>query len=123
MNSRRYFLIDGLGAVLSALLLGVVLVRFQSFIGMPSKVLYGLALIAGLIALCSFLCYFQKPRNWRLFLKGIAFTNIGYCGLTLALVCTYYPELTAWGITYFVLEMVVIVGIAVWELKKTKQAS
>jgi hypothetical protein len=39
-------LIDSLGALLSALILGLVLTRWESVFGMPKRVLYFLAAIA-----------------------------------------------------------------------------
>ena len=37
LTPKKLFLIDGIGAVLSAFLLGVVLVKLQSLIGMPTN--------------------------------------------------------------------------------------
>ena len=36
-NPKKLFFIDGCGAILSAFLLGIVLVRFEKYIGMPIK--------------------------------------------------------------------------------------
>lgn len=111
------FLIDGLGALLSAILLGVVLVQFEAIFGMPPNVLYGLAGIAGGFCIYSLSCFLRKPENWRPYLKGIAIANLAYCALTAGLVVYFRQRLTGLGILYFVLEIAVIVGLSVFELK------
>ena len=45
LNPKKLFLIDGFGAIISAFLLGVVLVKFEEKIGVPVSVLYLLATI------------------------------------------------------------------------------
>lgn len=45
-NPKMIFIIDGFGAVISAFLLGVILVMFEDTFGMPRQTLYLLALIA-----------------------------------------------------------------------------
>ena len=42
-HPKKLFLIDGLGAILSAFLLGYVLVKLERVFGIPSKTLYFLA--------------------------------------------------------------------------------
>ncbi len=42
-NPKKLFLLDGLGAILSAILLGVVLVNQQVLFGIPKPTLYFLA--------------------------------------------------------------------------------
>ncbi|HOY17340.1 MAG TPA: hypothetical protein PLC89_08605 [Haliscomenobacter sp.] len=116
-NPKTLFFIDFLGALLSAFLLGVVLTRFESTFGMPSEVLYFLAALACLFAIYSFWNYMRFKENWRPYLRGIAITNLLYCGLTAALVIHFQQELTQWGLTYFLLEMVVIICLVVVEFK------
>ncbi|MCO6480779.1 MAG: hypothetical protein J5I94_29325 [Phaeodactylibacter sp.] len=115
---RKLFLIDGLGALLSAFLLGVVLVRWEPVFGMPSKVLYPLAAIACVFAVYSLSCYFFLSRNRRPFLRAIAVANLLYCGLTLGLVVYCYPQLTVLGVAYFLVEIGVVLILVVTELGK-----
>lgn len=117
---KRLFLIDGLGAFLTAFLLSVVLANFESSFGMPQKTLYFLSFLAGIFCLYSFCCYFFVASNWRPFLKVIAVANTLYCGLTLGLVFYYYQSLTLLGIVYFLGEIGVIVGLVVVELACSK---
>lgn len=114
---KHLFLFDSLGALLSAILLGVILPSLQPFFGMPYNVLYGLAALAGLFAVYSFWNYRWFKENWRPYLRGIAIVNLLYCGLTAALVIYFRQELTKWGFLYFLLEMVVIFVLVMFEFK------
>ena len=103
--------------MLSALLLGVILTRFESVFGMPQKVLYCLSCLAFVYAIYSLLSYWRIKENWVPYLRGIAFANLLYCFLTLSLVSYYRTVLTKWGLGYFLMEVMVIVTIVVLELK------
>lgn len=117
LNPKLVFLLDCLGALLSAFLLGVVLTSFQPIFGMPRQVLYGLAALAGLFAIYSFWNYRWFKENWRPYLRGIAIVNLLYCCLTAALVIYFRQELTKWGLLYFLQEMVVIMVVVMLEFK------
>lgn len=117
LSPKRLFLIDSLGAVITALSLGATLPYFQSYIGMPTHILYSLACIAGVFAVYSLTSHFRLPSNWRIFLKIIAVANFLYCGLTLGLVLYFWQQLTWVGVSYFLLEMMVIVVLATVELR------
>jgi hypothetical protein len=123
LNPRRLFLIDGFGALLSAFLLGVVLVKFESTFGMPKKVLYALSLMACLFAIYSFTCYLQVKKNWPPFLKVIAIVNLSYCALTLGLLFYFHQELTSLGMIYFLLEIGVVTSLAIVELYSASKLS
>lgn len=113
---RRLFLIDGLGALLTASLLAFVLVPLERYFGMPVRVLYPLAAVAGLFALYSLLCYARFPANWQLYLRGIAVANLSYCVLTAVLVVYFWQQLTVLGVLYFVGEMGVVSGLVAVEV-------
>ncbi len=114
---KRLFLADGLGGMLSALLLGVVLMRFQTTFGMPQEVLYFLACLACMYAVFSLLSYWRIKTNWRPYMRGIAIANLLYCCLTIGLVIYHHQNLTKLGVTYFLLEVAVILGLVIMELK------
>ena len=105
LTPKSLFLIDSLGGLLSALLLGVVLARFEAIFGMPQKVLYFLSCFAGVYATYSFVSYWLMKENWRPYLKGIAIANGLYCCLTIGLVIYHRKALTHWGLSYFLLEI------------------
>lgn len=117
LSPQTLFLIDGLGALLSAFLLGIVLTYFESTFGMPHKVLYFLSAFACLFALYSFWNYWKFKENWKPYLRVIATVNLLYCLLTASLVIYFRQELTTWGCLYFLLEMMVIIGLVVLEFK------
>ncbi len=115
---KRFFLIDCLGAITSTFLLGFVLVRFQSFFGMPTGTLYVLAGIAACFAVYSGMGYLITGLQKPAFLRTIAVANVLYCLLTLSLVYVYREVITAWGIAYFVGEVVIVVLLATREWKR-----
>jgi hypothetical protein len=110
-------LIDSLGALLSAVMLGIVLARLEPVFGMPEKALYYLSFIACIFSVYSFMCFFRKVKNWKIYLKVIALANLLYGCLTTGLVIYFYPKLTALGVTYFVLELIVISVLVMIEIK------
>jgi len=116
-NPKRLFLIDSLGAMLTAFSLGVVLTRFEHIFGMPRSVLYVLSLVACGFAVYSFCCYLFFNKNWRPFLTAIAIANLLYCCVTFVLVFYLGEKLTALGVGYFLLEIIVIVILVMIELK------
>jgi hypothetical protein len=118
INPYKLFLADSIGALLSALLLGIVLVNLEHTFGMPKNTLYILSLCAIAFCIYSFLCFFFKVKNWPPFMKAIAITNLGYCCLTLGLVIYFHQQITALGYIYFILEIIIIIMLAIIELKR-----
>jgi hypothetical protein len=115
VSARHMFLIDGLGACTSALLLGVVLPAMQRWIGMPTGLLHLLAAIAALFAvnaLCGYRFAGDHASRW---LRVIMLANLLYCLLTGSLVTLYREELTALGTAYFVGEIMIILGLVLAE--------
>jgi len=117
LPARTLFLIDGFGAMLSAFMLGFVLMNNQPLIGMPVEVLQILASIPCLFAMYSFAGRFIIKGRVEPYLKWIAIANLMYCLTTAGLVLLFFTELTALGIAYFVLEMAIVVYLARAELK------
>lgn len=109
VKPKHLFLIDGLGALVSAFFLGVVLVQWESHFGMPSDILYVLAILVLIFACYSNYCYIFFPQKWKTYLTLITVINALYCCLTLALVVHFYHELTFLGLVYFIGEIIVIV--------------
>jgi phosphatidylserine synthase len=122
IQPKQLFLIDGLGALVSAIMLGIVLVMFESHFGMPKNILYWLAGLAAVFAVYSLTNYFRFGENWRLFLRIIAIVNLLYCALTAVLVVQHVQELSILGIAYFIGEMIIVITLAMIELKKANVA-
>ena len=121
LNPRILFLIDSLGALLSSVMLGLVLVQFEQIIGMPKEVLYYLALAAIVFFLYSFCLFLWFPDNWRGFLRIIAVANLIYCGVTLSLIVFLHTQLTTLGLFYFILEIIVIIVLAMIEWRTSRK--
>jgi hypothetical protein len=96
-NPRYIFLIDSLGAMLTAFMLGFVLARLEPVFGMSPKVLYVLSFFAGVFFLYSLLCFLAKMTNWKPYLKIIAIANLLYCCFTAGMMIYCYDTLKAWG--------------------------
>lgn len=117
LRPKQLFLLDGIGALVSAFSLGVILVQFESYFGMPQRELYFLAIAACFFAIYSFSCYFRLRKNWSPFLRFIAIVNLVYCAITFGLMINLYEKLTTLGLIYFLLELVIIIIIVIIELK------
>jgi len=119
-DSRKLFLIDGLGALLSAFLLGIVLIRFEAAFGMPRNILYFLSLIACALATYSLTCYFLAKKIRKLHIKIIGWANLSYCCLTIGMVAYVYDKITTLGLLYFSAEAIVILLLTGIELRTAK---
>jgi hypothetical protein len=122
-HPQRIFLLDGIGAFLTAAMLMGVLAPFEAVFGMPREVLFVLAAIAGVFAMYSLSCYRFAGQHWRPLLKVISIANLLYCCLTLALVVLLYSQLTLWGVGYFLLEIAVVLGVVVLEWRVLQAGS
>lgn len=117
ISPKQLFLIDGIGAIVSAFFLGVVLVAFERIVGLPKDILYVLAAIPCFFMVYSFSCYFLLKANRKPFLRGIAFANLLYCFVTIGLLNHHYDSLTFWGRGYFLLELLILAVLIRVELK------
>ena len=115
-NPKKLLLIDGCGAIISALLLGVVLVRFEKYVGIPPATLYLLAVFPIMFAIYDLFSYLQSHNKQPLRLKGIAFLNYIYCCLSIGVAFYHYETLTILGWIYILIETLIIMILATWEL-------
>lgn len=116
-NPRKLFLLDGIGALVSAFSLGVVLVQLEAFFGIPRNTLYFLAFLPCLFAAYDFYCYWRIKENWRVYLKAIAIVNLLYCVISLALAFYHIEHITFLGWGYIIIEILIVVVLANIELK------
>lgn len=86
---------------------------------MPPKTLFWLAGLAGVFAVYSFTCFWRTPVKWQPFLRGIAVVNLLYCCLTAVLVF-FHENITGLGMAYFVVEIIIVVLIAAFELNAAR---
>jgi hypothetical protein len=116
LTSHPLLLIDGLGALLSAFLLGVVLVQLEHLVGMPIRACYLLAIWPVLFALFDGWAYFFAPSPHSRYLRIIAYLNFGYCGFSASMIVRHAEQLTHWGWLYFGLEIAIVLSLATVEL-------
>ena len=116
-NPRQLFLIDSLGALVTACLTGLVLTRFEAVFGIPLMVLYKLAIVALIYAVYSISCYCFIKTNWKPFLTAIAIANSIYIFITIGLVFFFYPKVSVLGLIYFLGELTIIAGLVFIEIK------
>lgn len=119
---KQLFLIDAGGALLSALLLGVVLVRLEDFFGIPRSALYLLAVIPCFFAIYDLLCYFFTKQKAAHLLRIIAYANILYCCLSIGLAFYHAESITIFGWLYILGEVLIVVLLALLELKTARKA-
>lgn len=117
---RILFLIDGLGALLTAFFLFVVLDHFNKYVGMPTTILNSLSLIAICFCIYSIACFFFLKRHWKPFIIGIGIANLLYSILTIGILITHFSILTIIGISYFLVEIVFICGLVYIEFNIAK---
>lgn len=114
---KTLFLIDSLGAVLTAFFLFAVLRNFNEYFGMPKTVLTYLAAIAGIFWIYSTVCFLFLKENYAPFIWTISSANLLYCVLTMGLTIYYFPMLTFICITYFLVEIALVLGLVYIELQ------
>lgn len=117
MQPRQLFLFDGLGALLSAFMLGVVLVQFHSFVGIPVRILQMMAVFPVLFAVYDACCWLWLRKAPRPYLVAIAVMNLLYCALSVTVVITHFEHITFWGLYYKISEMGIVMALAGLELK------
>jgi len=107
-NPKLLFLIDGFGAIVSAFLLGVVLVIFENQVGIPSKTLYFLASIPVVFFFYDMYGYTVPHQKTNIFLKGIAFLNLLYCFVSLGFAWYHSNRITILGWSYIITELLIL---------------
>jgi hypothetical protein len=117
LKPKTLFLVDALGALLTAFFLTAMTSFFHGYIGMSQTILTTLAVIAFTFCIYSMSCFVFIKRNWQPFFKAIIISNILYCCATVACIIYSYQQLTFLGVIYFVLEIIVILVLLGIEIK------
>ena len=117
MNPKHLFLIDGIGALVSAFLLGVVLVRYSDVIGLEDKTLLLVASFPCIFALYDFLCLFFVNKSYSSYIMIIAGSNLLYCFLSIGIAFYHVDTLTILGWTYIIIEVVIVMILSLIEYK------
>lgn len=117
---RALFLIDSIGALITALVLFTVLRNLHAYFGLPQSVITILFSIASCFCFYSATCLIFLKKKWMLFLRIISFANILYCFLTIVFLFIYHRGVTILGFTYFLTETAVIFTLAYVELSVSR---
>lgn len=117
---KNVFLLDGFGAVVTAILLFAVLKLWNEYFGMPKNYLLILSISAFLLALYSFSCSKFLKNNIRKFLMLLIVFNLSYTIFTFVLIINFYSQLTILGLLYFIAEILIISSLVFIELKTLK---
>ena len=113
---KKILLLDSLGALVTAINLFVI-PQFESYTGIPRDIAIILVPLPILYSIFSFLSYKFGNHNWRSLLKMIAIANLFYCCLTLYITWINFDTFKIIGIIYFIVEILIIVVLAIFELK------
>lgn len=113
MQPKNALIIDGFGALTSAVFLFSLSV-FHTYTGLPEHTLRILSVLALAFAIFSFSSYLWS-ENHRTSLIVIGILNALYCILTGLLVFSNLESMTALGLTYFILEIVVLILLVIFE--------
>jgi hypothetical protein len=107
LNKKNIFLLDGMGAMLSLLLTGLILPNFSDLLGLPPQVLFFLALFPFLYSLYSFGIYKFSKEIKPSYLLALIFANFFYCLISLFIILNL-NSLTFWGVTLLICEILTI---------------
>jgi hypothetical protein len=117
IKPKNIFLIDGVGALVTALIIYFILNPYNEYIGVPSEVLMPLSLVAFVFCVYSISCFFLVKHYWQPFLTIIIAANSLYCLTTIGVLLYYQKTVTALGLVYFVGEIIVIGTLVLVEMK------
>jgi hypothetical protein len=109
------FLVDGLGALLTATFIYLLMTFFIDWVRLPYEVLRILALVALGLAAYSLSCHFFLKGNKRNWLIVIIIANLCYVLATAVLILVYYDRIKLPGLIYFLSEFVVVFVLVRWE--------
>ncbi|MCX2743763.1 hypothetical protein OO013_07800 [Mangrovivirga sp. M17] len=117
---KQLFLIDGSGAILSAFLLGVVLIRFENIFGIPASTLYFLAAIPVFFAVYDIISFRKDIGKAATLLKGIAIMNLLYCCLSVGMAIYHQNTITLFGWAYILSEVLIVIALSIFEIRISK---
>lgn len=120
LNPNKLFQIDGIGAIISAFLLGVVLVKFESLFGIPKATLFFLAALPCLFAIYDLYYCLNIDQQSGKALKRIAIVNLIYCCLSVGLAFFHWEHITVLGWGYILVEIVIVCLLVAVELRVAK---
>src|SRR5688572_422995 len=119
-NPKTLFMVDCVGALLSASLLTLVVAEHQQIFGIPRNTVYLLAMFPCLFAVYDLNCIASNRLNVVPFLKAIAIMNVCYCIFSLIVSLNRYSELTILGWIFILAEITIVSILAKFEFDVAK---
>ena len=119
-NPKKVFLMDAWGAIISLFSFWSILYPLEIYFGVPKTVLLKLSIIAICLFIYSFASFKLIKQNHKPFLKIIILLNSLYILFSIGLIFYYFKQLSFLGISYFVIEIAVILGVLFVEVKVYK---
>jgi len=116
----RIFLFDAAGAGVSLAFLIVILIYLRPYFGLPKEALYFLMLLPPVFIAYDLVMYTWPFQRLATGLRIIAFANLGYSLLAILLFLMHRGEVTPLGWAYLVVENIIIIALAVYELRVAK---
>jgi len=120
-DPKKLFVIDGIGALISAFLLGIVFVNISSYIGIPTSTLYILAAFPIFFAIFDMYCYQKEHNTMGILLKTIAVLNLLYCFISIGFAIYHKEMLTNLGWIYISVEILILVFLSFIEFTVGKK--
>ena len=117
ISPSKVFLVDGFGALLTAVFIHLLATFFIDWVGLPVKVLRILTLVALMMAVYSFCCHLFGKGNNSKWLRVIMVANLVYIMATAIILVIYRDQLKWPGLIYFLSEFVVVFILVRWEAK------
>lgn len=115
-KQKTLFLIDSIGALMTAFSLFVIVRQFNEYFGMPKNELTYLSVLAVCLCIYSATCFVFVKTGIKPFIRFIGIANLIYCAWTSLLLIKYYSLLTIFGLSYFLIEIVIICTLSYVEL-------
>lgn len=121
LDKKNIFLVDGVGATLSALSTGLLLPLLYQWTGVPLHVSLPLAFLGFLFAACSVSCFWfvQQPRP--ALLMAMMGANLFYCAVSIAIIVNL-DGIKDWGRAFLFAEALAIAAIIVLEAAVLKRS-
>ena len=110
-NHYDVFLLDAIGAFASIFLLFLLIVPNENFFGLSHSIAINLSIPILCLMIFSASCFFLKPTKWKVFMKFVVLGNLAYCLFTTIIILQNFKQLTILGVSYFLIEILVILLI------------
>ena len=120
INPKNLIGLDAIGALVSCLFIGGLMIPFQSYIGIPLSLLTSLALLAALFCLHSSLAYFRYPQSYKMHLRVMALGNLLYTLFTIGILILFHHQISLIGRIYFLIELSILCILVILEWRYAK---